>query len=113
MRLDARVQRRRDRLARPDGFGHQVGDRRLRGSDAHTHATRHRTPATPATARSDAAAPTLTFQSWPSPLRGSGAVALAVSAPAGLKSVAVFLGARQVCTLTAAPFSLHDQRHRR
>ncbi|WP_157592697.1 Ig-like domain-containing protein [Solirubrobacter soli] len=52
-----------------------------------------------------AAAPTLAFQSWPSPLRGSGNVAFAVTAPAGLKSVVVFLGSRQVCSITAAPYS--------
>jgi hypothetical protein len=50
------------------------------------------------------AAPTLAFQSWPSPLRASGNVAFAVTAPAGLKSVVVFLGSRQVCTITAAPY---------
>jgi hypothetical protein len=59
----------------------------------------------PTTQPSLPAAPTLAFLSWPSPLRGSGGATFAVTAAAGLKSVAVFLGGRQVCTLTAAPFT--------
>jgi hypothetical protein len=51
------------------------------------------------------AAPSIAWLSWPSPLRGSGDVTVAPSAPAGLRSVAVFLGGREVCALTAAPFS--------
>jgi hypothetical protein len=60
---------------------------------------------TPTPTPEPTAAPTLAFQSWPSPLRGSGSVAFAVTAPAGVKSVVVFLGSRQVCSITAAPYT--------
>jgi hypothetical protein len=49
--------------------------------------------------------PTVAWRSWPSPLRGSGVVTFAPNAPAGLKSVAVYLGNRRVCTVTGAPYS--------
>jgi Bacterial Ig domain len=50
-------------------------------------------------------APTVAWRSWPSPLRGSGVVTFAPSASAGLRSVAVYLGDRLVCTVTGAPYS--------
>jgi hypothetical protein len=60
---------------------------------------------TPASQPSASTAPRISFQSWPNAIHGSASAAFAVSAPAGLKSVAVFLGGRQVCTLTAAPYT--------
>jgi hypothetical protein len=62
-------------------------------------------PAPTSTPSTPPAAPTIAFLSWPSPLRGSGSAGFAVTAAAGLKSVAVFLGSRQVCTITKAPFT--------
>ena len=51
------------------------------------------------------AAPTLGWVSWPSRLRGSAPVAFSATAAGGLKSIEVSLGARHICTITAAPYT--------
>ena len=51
------------------------------------------------------AKPTIAFVSPPTTIKSSAKLTLNPTAAAGLKSIAVFLGNRQVCTITAAPFT--------
>jgi hypothetical protein len=49
--------------------------------------------------------PSVSFASAPTALSRRTAVSFNAGAPAGLRQLEVFLGARKVCTITAAPFS--------
>jgi hypothetical protein len=80
----------------------QPQDPAPQGTDDQSPAPQAQGHVTPAAA---IGAPTVAWRSWPSPLRGSGVVTFAPNAPAGLKSVAVFLGDRRVCTVTDAPYA--------
>ena len=94
--------------AHPDGHGHGHGDRhghrdghaRPRPRPPRFRRSLTRRPTTPTALKP----PSVSFIAWPTTISRPSKVSFAPSAEAGLKQVELFLGTRQICVRSAAPF---------